>query len=282
MEKFLFNTSFDMEKSPAVKAEEAPKAAAVEPPPAPTFSEEELEAARQAAFAEGKADGLAEAEANQANRLAEAVAELPPLFDRLAQDLAAQADGQRRETLEAAITVVRKLFPHLAREHGLDETRAVIEQCLERLRDEPRLVIRSADEDLDALKEHIEASAAHSAFDGKLVFLADDRLAPGDLRLEWADGGAERDQAGLWKEIDTVIDRALAPAPNGKGRGGKEQDATVSDGNKQTREQVAPKNAAAHSEPAEPVSQSKPAEPVSQSKPAEPARVEPLRRARIA
>lgn len=210
-EKFLFDTSFDMEQKAKAKAAAAAQAAAEEPP-APTFSEEELAAARQAAFAEGKAAGIAEAETCHAARLADAVESLPPQIAQIAQDVAAEADARRRDSLEAALTVIRKLFPQLARAHGLDEVHAIIEQCLERLRDEPRVVIRCADADLDALRERAEHATVRSGFEGKLVFLADERLASGDLRVEWADGGAERDQSRLWQEIDAVIARALTPA----------------------------------------------------------------------
>jgi flagellar assembly protein FliH len=258
-EKFLFDTSFDTEQSAKTKAAAAAQAA-VEEPPVPTFSEDELETARRAAFAEGQAAGLAEAEASHAKRLALAVEALPPLFAQLAQGIAAEADERRRETLDAALTVVRKLFPQLARSHGLEEAHAVIAQCLERLRDEPRVVIRCADDDLDALRERVEESAAKGGYEGKLVFLADERLAPGDLRVEWADGGAERDQASLWKEIDAVIARTLTPVEadgpvQGKAAGGR----------KPTQQQAASKDAADSS-----------------PQPEEPATVRPLRRAQIA
>ncbi len=263
-EKFLFDTSFDAERSEKAKAAAAAQAAAAEPP-APTFSEEELEAARQGAFAEGKAAGLAEAEASQAKRLAVAVEGMPQLFDRLALDFAEEADERRRETLEAALTVVRKLFPELARVSGLDEIVAVVAACLERLRDEPRLVIRCADEDLDPLKEKIEQSAARSGFEGKLVFLADERLAPGDLRIEWADGGAERDQAALWKEIDSVIARALSPVAQGDAAAKATPAGAAAEARKPKQEQPAPARAAAQT-----------------PHPAEPGAVQPLRRAQIA
>lgn len=211
-EKFLFDTSFDSERDREARARAANEAAEAAEPPPPTFSEEELEAARQSAFAEGKAAGLAEAEQSHARHLADGIAALPPYFDQLAEELEAREEERRRNALEAAVTVVRKLFPQLAREGGLEEIQAVVEACLERLRDEPRLVIRTADRDLDTLRERIEESTRRGGFDGKLVFLADEAIAAGDLRVEWADGGAERDQAGLWKEIDAIIARALSPA----------------------------------------------------------------------
>jgi flagellar assembly protein FliH len=259
-QKFLFDTSFDSEKVRAEKARAAAEAEAAETPPPPTFSEDELEAARQSAYAEGRAAGLAEAEEAQNRYLADVVAALPDRLEQLGTDIAAQEDERRRGALEAAVTVVRKLFPQLAREGGLEEIRAVIEGCLERLRDEPRLVIRTADQDLDALRDRIEAGTAHAGFAGKLVFLADETIARGDVRVEWADGGAERDQAGLWQEIDAVIARALTPS----------QDAAAAPDRSDRSER-----AKAAQEPA-------PARAASPSPPQAAAEIEPLRRAQSA
>ncbi|MEO3429414.1 FliH/SctL family protein [Pelagibius sp. CAU 1746] len=222
-EKFLFDISFETEREREARARAAAVAEAVEEPPAPTFSEEELQAERQAAFAEGKAAGLAEAEQSHAKRLADGIAELPPHFERMGLELERLEAERRHGALDTAVTVVRKLFPRLAREGGLEEIQAVVEACLERLRDEPRLVIRCTDGDLDALRERIESSTCRGSFEGKLVFLADEAIAPGDVRVEWADGGAERDQAGLWKEIDAIIARALAPAAARAGEHAEEQ-----------------------------------------------------------
>ena len=75
--------------------------------------------------------------------------------------------------------------------------------------DEPRMVIRVADEDLDALSERIDTIAARRGFAGKIVLLAETSVAPGDCRIEWADGGVERDSARLWHDIDLAVARLL-------------------------------------------------------------------------
>jgi flagellar assembly protein FliH len=259
-EKFLFDTSFDSAREREAKARAAAEAEAAAEPPPPTFSEEELEAARQAAFAEGKAAGLAEAEDSHSKRLAENLAALPPHLEALARQLEAQEDERRRSALDAAVTVVRKLFPRLAREGGMEEIQAVVEACLERLRDEPRLVIRSADQDLDILRERIEQGAQRAGFEGKIVFLADETIASGDVRVEWADGGAERDQSALWKEIDAIIARALGPA----------------------EQQPAPKAAAQADKAPKTPETSAPERATSPSQPQNTAEIEPLRRAQRA
>lgn len=211
-EKFLFETSFDREQlSNAAKAKAAEEAAAAEPP-APTFSEEELAAAKQAAFADGSAAGKAEAEAGIARQTAQQLTALAEKLETVSAALDGKVSESHQQTLLAAMTVVRKLFPRTNSLNGLSEVQAVVEECLERLRDEPRMVIRASEDQIDILKSQLDASIKRSGFSGKLVFLADDRLSPGDVRVEWADGGAERDQKALWQEIDQVIERTLVAA----------------------------------------------------------------------
>ena len=216
-EKYLFDTSFDPASVRRAAEAQAAAEAEVEEPPPPTFSEEELAEAKGAAFAEGMAAGEAKAEEGIARRTADQLVALTAKLEALAEDLAKRLDDNGQQSALAAMTVVRKLFPRLSKNEGLAEIHAVVEDCLERLREEPRMVVRAADQDLDALKETIEGSVRRSGFNGKLVFLADDRLAPGDVRVEWADGGAERDQAGLWQEIDAIIERTFAAGQKSSG-----------------------------------------------------------------
>lgn len=211
-EKFLFETSFEPESLTRAAEARAAEEAAAEEPPVPTFSEEELAAAKDAAFAEGKTAGEAAAEKSIAQRTVEQLSNLAAQFESTSDALEEKIRKGHQETVLAAMTVVRKLFPQMSSDNGLTEIQAVVEDCLERLRDEPRLVVRVADQEMDDLKAQLDSCIKRSGFNGKLVFLADDRLKPGDVRVEWADGGAERSQAALWQEIDRIIERTLGAA----------------------------------------------------------------------
>ena len=59
-------------------------------------------------------------------------------------------------------------------------------------------MLRVNDALFDALQRRLAAIAQANGYAGKIVLLADDALAPGDGRIEWADGGAERDTRRLW------------------------------------------------------------------------------------
>jgi flagellar assembly protein FliH len=53
-------------------------------------------------------------------------------------------------------------------------------------------------------------SAYAAGFDGKLVLLGDDEMALTDCRVDWPDGGTERNLDRLWRDIDDAIARTLA------------------------------------------------------------------------
>jgi flagellar assembly protein FliH len=69
------------------------------------------------------------------------------------------------------------------------------------------------------MRERLNAIAQSHGFAGKFVLLVDESLGPADGRLEWADGGAERNLARIARELDAALARALsnpisAPEPS--------------------------------------------------------------------
>lgn len=203
--KFLFDTSFEAEDlvDDAVRPQRKP--------PPPKFGEEDLERARAEGHESGKKIGTEEALQSIEQQISQTVNALKAQMSGLAQAQAESHERQDREALELALTVVRKIFPRLAKRHGLAEVEAVIGDCLERLHTEPRIVIRVADAMLDQVEARIGELAERVGFEGKIVYLAQDGLKPGDVRVEWADGGAERDSERLWREIDQLTARVASP-----------------------------------------------------------------------
>jgi flagellar assembly protein FliH len=201
--KFLFDVNFDAAPDAVVPAAQ-PK------PVEPRFSAAELEQARKAAFAEGQAAGQAAALRGIEKTAADA---LQRAADQTALLLQAQAasDGQAmRSATATAVAILRKLQPELARRKGLAEIEAVLAQCLETMREEPRVLVRVHDSLLDPLRERLDTISATVGYEGRIVIIADEALAVGDCRVEWADGGVERDTARLWREIDAALARAVA------------------------------------------------------------------------
>ncbi len=204
--KYMFDASFDQpQASVAVLVNK--------PPPEPTFTGAELEAARAAALAEARAAALAEASAAVEKEIVAATeslaAGIPAL---LARDNEIRDDVERR-AIELLRGIVAKSFPVLAQRISIDEIETLVTDCLREAFEEPRVVLRVPQRLFDPIRDRLGALAQQTGFAGKFVLLADDALGPADCRLEWADGGAERVTGRLAREIDAVLERALSTPP---------------------------------------------------------------------
>jgi flagellar assembly protein FliH len=259
--KFLFDTSFDAGGKPAARPRAASPAPAPAQASAPAVSEEDVArarregqaagyaegeaAGRRAAFDEGRAAGREEAHQAGAHLTAEALAALDLRMQALlARHAETQAEAERR-ALGVARAAVAKLFPVLAAREGLGEVEGLLADCLARLGEEPRVVVRVADDLYDALDAQIPALARKSGFEGKVVLLSEPDLAPGDLRVEWADGGAERDAAALAAEVDALLERALAAPAAADDATPRDDAAPRDDGNDTPNDPTLPDDGAA-------------------------------------
>ena len=208
--KFLFGTSFD------------PAKADPDLPPPPTFSEAELAAAREAGFEEGHAAGHAAMVQSVEQAAVTALAAISAQLAAMNGNFAEIRDSAIASGVEVVAAAVRKLTPALAKRNGLAEIENLVRDSLHSLYDEPRVVIRAHDSIIEALQERIDGLAAAAGFTGKIVLFGDDQLSDTDCRVEWADGGAERNLEELWRRIDAAIERvtdgnSAAPQPSTHG-----------------------------------------------------------------
>jgi len=212
--KFTFDNDFDRPR-PAPKPEPTPVVveAPPPPPPPPMFSEEELAAsvaeAKRAGLAEGTAKGRAEATAQIEKQTANALQAIGNHFAAIDREVQATAGTVSETVVELSLAMTRRLFPELARRHGLAEIESLLERCLDMLKVEPRFTVRVAADQREALVERIDALAGQRGFEGRVMVVADDALKAGDCRIEWAQGGMIRSAADIWKGIEAAMEQAL-------------------------------------------------------------------------
>jgi flagellar assembly protein FliH len=201
--KFQFDVEFDA-------AAHAPAPREVEPPPPPpSFSEQELAAARDAAFEDGRAAGAAEVAGAAETKAAAALTALGAALDAARPALDAVIERCRDDALTLAAAVARKLVPSMLARDAVAAVESVVTDLLPQVIDEPRLVIRANDALIEALQRSIEALAARAGYAGRIILLGDERLSGAECRVEWADGGAEHDTERLSREIAATVDRFL-------------------------------------------------------------------------
>lgn len=193
--KFLFETSFDA----------AAGSAAAPPPSRRAYPAQEVEAIKAAVRAEAFAAGRAEAERSIEAQTRDLLGRIGAQLAAMVQDADRLHAERTEQAVGAAAAMVRKLMPDLASRHALAEIEALLRDCLGRLHDEPRIVVRVHDELLDPLRRRVDAIAQSTGFGGRVILIADPGLAATDARIEWADGGAERNLGAVWQDIDAAL-----------------------------------------------------------------------------
>ena len=204
-QKFLFETCFDLDRPFEAEVEDEEP----ELPPEPTFSEDEIALARAQGFAEGRTEGIAEMQTALDHRTAALVETMVEQLRKLDSAQAASARTAELRLLGLAGAITKKVVPPIICNAAQASVEEVIRECLPKLMDEPRVVIRVHPTLMDELRGKIDTLAAKSGFAGDLILLPDDDFSPADCLVEWADGGAEKSVTNMWSDIERIIDAYL-------------------------------------------------------------------------
>lgn len=198
--KFLFDNSFDAVERPTGPAQA----------PAPKhYTEEDLAAARSEGFAQGEAAARAAAMVSIEQATAKTLAAVGVQLNSAGQDIERIRAEILKDSLKVVNAAINKVVPALARHNALNEIERLIRECLQAIYDEPRVVVRAHDRVIGALQDRVNTLAASSGFHGKIMLFPDEQLNETDCRVEWADGGAERNLDDMWAQIDTALQRMI-------------------------------------------------------------------------
>jgi flagellar assembly protein FliH len=184
------------------------------PPPIPTVPEDLvaqlIAQAREEAYAEGLAAGERNATSMAAQTMAAAAATLATQTAEMTAALDDASALARREAVELAASIGRKLALHLLARYPTVELDALIAECMQNLGGVPHLVVRCHPSIADGIRDVATAHMQTSGFAGRLIVMGDPDQRLGDGRLEWVDGGLVRDIGAVSKDIDSKISAYLA------------------------------------------------------------------------
>lgn len=170
---------------------------------------EKLREADAAGFARGFEQGSAAARAEAEQRCAFAIERILASIEGLGQQLRAVEARLETEAVEVAVAVARKLAPALLAREPFAEIAALATGCFRNLVHCPHVVVRVNDALHATAREKLDEIVRRCSPDTKLVVLAEPEIGPGDCRIEWADGGIERDSKAIATAIDAAVERYI-------------------------------------------------------------------------
>jgi flagellar assembly protein FliH len=199
--KFLFDTDF---------------AAGTPREPTVTVSEHGAKLAETdaAAYRRGFAEGQRDAEAEIGRRIAATFERIAAGIDHAAGALSAIEARLECEAVEVAVAVARKLVPSLIEHEPLAEIAALASGCFRELVAAPHVVVRVNEGLYAAVREKIDDIVRAHGFGGRLVVFGEPGIAVGDCRIEWADGGVNRDTGVAERAIGEAVARYISARRN--------------------------------------------------------------------
>lgn len=193
--KYLFDEDFSSGVKPTITLVEAERRRAD---------------AESQAYRKGFAAGQAQAQNDATQRTAAALGLIADGLERLDKALAGIEARLETEAVEVAVAVAGKLAPSLIARQPFAEISALATESFNHLVKAPHVVVHIGADCYEDAKGKLEEIARARGFEGRLVTLPDPAMAPGDCRIEWADGGVARDRTATLAVIDDVVDRYVA------------------------------------------------------------------------
>lgn len=194
------------EDAETAEPEEEPAA-----PPPPTFSEEELYAAKQAAYDEGFAAGKAEGKREvdheaellrqQTNGILEAINARLPQMEEQQQEFLAR---RQPELGSLVLSCAGRIALEALRKEPVADIEIMIAECLETLMGKQEILV--------SVHPKLQTPLT-DLFGRKIKIDANSDMSPGDCRITWNSGESTREIDRIWSDIETVIERHFSIAP---------------------------------------------------------------------
>lgn len=168
-----------------------------------------LKEAEAAGFARGFQQGANEAGAEAERRSAATIERIAAAMTALDRQIEAVEARFETEAVEVAVAVAKKLAPELVSQEPFAEIAALAIDCFRNLVKCPHVVVRVNDALHETAREKLDEIVRRCSPDTRLVVLAEPEIAAGDCRIEWADGGIDRDSAAIAAAIDEAVTRYI-------------------------------------------------------------------------
>lgn len=207
--KFTFDTEFgDLDEAERQLRLRPP----VDPADEPKHSDNQLAAAREEAYAEGIETGVQQARqegeyiaSTALTTITQEMARLNGIHETIVRDA-------HKESINLALVIARKLAGELLARFSVPEVENVIRDLLVQLGDltaQPKVVAGVNPDLAPIIEQHIEGLKAQSGFEGQVSVIGEDGISGSDCRVEWAEGGGQRDAAQIESEITGAVVRYI-------------------------------------------------------------------------
>jgi len=212
--KFLFDLNkFDEEET--IEEEIVQEEIYVEPP-APTFTEDDLEAAKAVAHAQGKSEGVREERAKREQLLADNLKLISEKLEHLFAEELYREKQYEEESLRLALEIIAQLSPSLIERFGKEELKKLLKDVMETQSEQTEIRIEVHPDYAGDIDQFIENLWYQNDNAPRCKVVANTEIELGGCALSWKDGGMVREPSKMVHQIkssieDLLVNTILAP-----------------------------------------------------------------------
>lgn len=184
-----------------------------EPPPPPTFSEAELQAAKEEAYRKGFNDGEKTGKAYAHSDIAKTEQACMEIMPHLAAQIKTMASQYNQFVLEQktllpqlTLAIAQKILGDVPPEHLAEQISQKVIACVEAMLGEPEIHIYVHPQLSDVIESRLAKHFANSHEPGDVLIHADDAIPLTDCRVEWRNGGMTYSPGQALSKMQTIID----------------------------------------------------------------------------
>jgi flagellar assembly protein FliH len=173
----------------------------------------ELDAAEAAGFARGVVAGRQEAALEIERRLAEVSGRIGAGLEAMLSDVDSRITVVEDEALRFFTKLAATLAGEALSTYPLATISEAAAEAFVHLRGVPHLAVRVSDALVEQVDELTRRMARERGYEGRIIVLGDEDIAPGDARIEWADGGIVRERKDIEAAVTAVLANYHPPIP---------------------------------------------------------------------
>ena len=182
------------------------------PPPAPSFTEEQLKAAERDSYKKGFLEGTEEGRKQAENEQAQTERALVAMVESftgsitpLLGDYRTLAVTLREHLPKVAQAIAKKVAGAALDQNSYAAIEEIAVRCCESMATEPKITITLHEKFGDTLEKRLKEVAARMPSATDIIIMRDPSMSPTDCRIEWDKGSLQRSTEKLWECIEKAI-----------------------------------------------------------------------------
>ncbi len=170
-----------------------------------SYSQEELDAEVRKAEDKGYERGLRQAEDEAEKRHEALMNEMSGKLSVMLADMAKENDEREAEAIQLALALVKKLLPSLEEKQAEAEVQKFLSDNFPNFRREAYLSFSFNPQTVGAAAKIIAKLAEKNDFEGKISVHKDENLGVSDCRIEWENGGVEKNDSKMLEKAEKLL-----------------------------------------------------------------------------